>query len=209
MKCTSYNLWPNTQGWVFLFGSVCLHVREMSMCDCIKFLIMVWGKNVLSHLGNDQQWSALASVTSQGGCEATPCCGQCAGCGHGLDFRCRKPSFPAPEGREGGTCREEWTVSVWRGRGERSLSFPHLRWIRAPFPKQVLCSDELNHERERATLVAEICWAFRVYFPLMIDKSGPNWIPFFRKENTKNHIFPLHFSSHIEKSHRGIDMSFG
>lgn len=118
-------------------------------------------------------------------------------------------TFPAPEGREGGTCREEWTVSVWRGRGERSLSFPHLRWIRAPFPKQVLCSDELNHKRERATLVAEICWVFRVYFPLMIDKSGPNRIPFFRKENTKNHIFPLHFSSHIEKSHRGIDTSFG
>lgn len=52
-------------------------------------------------------------------------------------------------------------------------------------------------------------WVFRVYFPLMIDKSGPNQIPFFRKENTKNHIFPLHFSSHIEKSHRGIDTSFG
>lgn len=72
MKCTSYNLWPSTQGWVFLFGNVCLHVREKRVCDCIKFLIIIWGKNVLSSLGNDQKQFILTSVNSQGGREVSP-----------------------------------------------------------------------------------------------------------------------------------------
>ena len=181
MKCTSYNLWPNTQGWVFLFGSVCLHVREMSMCACIKFLIMIWGKSVLSRLGNDQQWSALASVTSQGGCEATPCCGQCAGCGHGLDFRCRKPSFPAQEGREGGTCRKEWTVSVWRGHGERSISFLHLRLIQSSLSQTSALQWRTKPQERKSHTYSWNLWVFRVYFSLMIDKSGPDQIPFFMK----------------------------
>ena len=40
-----------------------------------------------------------------------------------------------------------------------------LLWFRAPFPRPVLCSDELNHKRERATLIAEICEFLESIFP--------------------------------------------
>lgn len=170
MKCTSYNLWPNTQGWVFLFESVCLHVREKSVCDCIKFLIMIWGKNVLSHLGNDQKWFALVSVTSQGGCEVplptpilTPCCGQCAGCGHGLDLSYREPSFPA-RGKGGWDMQKK--TGQWVCGGGRSIRLLHLQLIRSSLRQTSPQQWGTKLQRESTTVGVESCGLLESSFPL-------------------------------------------
>lgn len=109
----------------------------------------------------------------------------------------------------GGTCRTEWTVSVWRGRGERSIRFLHLRLVQSSLSQTSTLQWCTKPQERKSPTCSRNLWVFRVYFSLMIDKSGPDQIPFFRKENTSKHFFPLHFSSHIEKSHRGINTSFG
>lgn len=116
MKCTSYNLWPNTQGWVFLFGSVCLYVRQESVW-LYKILNKDLGKKCSFQFG---QWpraicSGLCELLRRmwGSPSPTSWCGHCAGVGgHGLDFRWGELSLPAQGSREGGICRKRWMVCV-------------------------------------------------------------------------------------------------
>ena len=120
-------------------------------------------------------------------------------------------NLPFLHKREGrvGHAEKSGTVSVWRGHGERSISFLHLWLVQSSLSQTSALQWRTKPQERKSHTYSWNLWVFRVYFSLMIDKSGPDQIPFFMKENTSKHIFPLHFSSHIEKSHRGIDTSFG
>ena len=100
------------------------------------------------------------------------------------------PFLHKREGRVGHAEKSgRWVCGGGMGRGLSVFSI--CGWFRAPFPRPVLCSDELNHKRERATLIAEICEFLESIFPSWLTRVALTKSLFLWKKIPVNTFFPF------------------